>query len=395
MRKKRIKAVSVAVASAISLSLMTGTVLATNAETLSTATTSRYDSIDINSITSEGGNPAEISSSASALAAEKMWYEYITYSPQPVASCRLDDERRLIFYDPYDYTNSMVMEVVGQESDWSSASSIEVSYTRGSSMEMLKGESADVSTSVDVQQGVDVSYGYAEDVSVSTSESWSSTFETSLDVETQTAVSSSVSNGSHQDVEGSIGGKIAGIGVEAKYSNGASHEETSGIEVSTGSSVHTGYSDSKGGSIDFSTTSSVNAGWSVLANRVTSSTGSNVSTSTSWSTEESTTVTRTFDAAYFNESGSPLQWKIVQYEVQMPMKFDLQCLINGEWVTTDSDYCVLTTLQGTCRAWMQNTQAYIEHWGTGEPVTWDAFWSSFFTKESLLAAYQNKLYPSN
>lgn len=387
MRKKRIKAVSVAVASAISLSLMTGTVLATNAETLSTATTSRYDSIDINSITSEGGNPAEISSSASALAAEKMWYEYITYSPQPVASYRLNDERRLLFYDPYDYTNSMVMEVVGQESDWSSASSIEVSYTRGSSMEMLKGESTDVSTSVEVQQGADVSYGYSEDVSKSSSVNWSATKEDSLDIETQTAFSTTLG------VKGTISATAGTVIANATTSSEVSTE--TGMEVSTGATAHTGTSVSEGGSIDFSESSSTNTGWTILANRITSSTGSNVSTSTSWSTEESTTVTRTFDAAYFNESGSPLQWKIVQYEVQMPMKFDLQCLINGEWVTTDSDYCVLTTLQGTCRAWMQNTQAYIEHWGTGEPVTWDAFWSSFFTKESLLAAYQNKLYPSN
>ena len=45
--------------------------------------------------------------------------------------------------------------------------------------------------------------------------------------------------------------------------------------------------------------------------------------------------------------------------------------------------------------WLQNNVAYYEHWGTGEPVTWDEFWSQFFTEEKLIEAYKNKLYPDN
>ena len=33
--------------------------------------------------------------------------------------------------------------------------------------------------------------------------------------------------------------------------------------------------------------------------------------------------------------------------------------------------------------------------GTGEAVLWDDFWDGFFTEESLIAAYKNKLYPDN
>ena len=38
----------------------------------------KYQKIDINSILGQGENPPEISGAASAAAAEKVWYEYIT-----------------------------------------------------------------------------------------------------------------------------------------------------------------------------------------------------------------------------------------------------------------------------------------------------------------------------
>ena len=61
-----------------------------------------------------------------------------------------------------------------------------------------------------------------------------------------------------------------------------------------------------------------------MANRVTKATGSASSTNTNWSTEDSKTVTQVYNAAYFNTAGSPLQWKVVQYTVYMPMKYELQ-----------------------------------------------------------------------
>ena len=96
---------------------------------------------------------------------------------------------------------------------------------------------------------------------------------------------------------------------------------------------------------------------------------------------------------YFNSDGVPLQWKIIKYTVMMPMMYQVEFLIDDEWVINDYNYCLLTTIQGTCRAWLENNTAYYEHWGTGEKVTWDEFWSQFFTKEELVQAYQNRLYP--
>ena len=79
----------------------------------------------------------------------------------------------------------------------------------------------------------------------------------------------------------------------------------------------------------------------------------------------------------------------------MPMYYIVQRKVGDEWINVGEDFCLLTTLQGTCRSWIENNVVYYEHWGTGEKVTWNDFWSGFFTKEGLAAAYQNKLYPDN
>ena len=42
---------------------------------------------------------------------------------------------------------------------------------------------------------------------------------------------------------------------------------------------------------------------------------------------------------------------------------------------------------------MQNGQVYYEDWGNGEPVVAEDFWAQFMTKEQLMNAYSNKLYP--
>jgi hypothetical protein len=106
-------------------------------------------------------------------------------------------------------------------------------------------------------------------------------------------------------------------------------------------------------------------------------------------------VTTIYLAQYFNEDGSPLSWKIVQYAVFMPLRYDLQTKVGNEWLTVYSGYSLLTPVQGTCRAYMKNNVAYIEDWGTGLPVTWDDFWNGFFTTTTLKNAYENKLYPEN
>ena len=145
--------------------------------------------------------------------------------------------------------------------------------------------------------------------------------------------------------------------------------------------------------VEYNTVSSTD-GWTQLSDRVTKTIGSSISTNTGWSETESTTVTKTYAATHFASDGvTPLPWAIVHYQVQMPMKCSLQVKYSGEWVTMSTVYCLLATVQGTCRSWMQNGQVYYEDWGNGEPVVATDFWSQFTTKENLIKAYQDKLYP--
>ena len=120
-----------------------------------------------------------------------------------------------------------------------------------------------------------------------------------------------------------------------------------------------------------------------------------VSTSESFSISGSQTVGVSYNAVYFNEEGAPLQWTVVGYTVYLPIFVEVEELVNGEWVKSDEAYCVMKTLEGHCRAFIRNGTAYCEHWATGEPVTWDNFWDQFFTKESIVEAWQNKLIPNN
>lgn len=346
-----------------------------------------HEKVSINEITNDGGNPEEISGAASALGEKKQWFEYIPYSPQPVSTVRINDDHRLLFYDPYEYSSAMVMEVTGSESEWSSANSITVSYTTSNSISDAMSSSSNSGTSVQVQNGRDESYSHSSGTSTSVTKSWSDStgssdtntythtdtysfdakFETSIKVKTPVS-------------EVGFGGSV-GSSWGDNDSNTTSHVDNS--------------SHTDGGSDVSGTSDSVTDGWSTVADRITTSTGATKSTSKTWSTNDSKTVTRTFNAAYFNESGSPLQWKIVEYSVYMPMKYDLQCKIDGDWVTTDSAFCLLRTIQGACRAYLKNTQTYVEDWGTGEPVVWDDFWNGFFSQEQLMNAYNNKLYPES
>ena len=76
-------------------------VLGTDTAQASAVTATRYGSPDINALMGAGEEPEEISVSAGATYQEKAWYEYVMYSDHAVASYRLDDDQRLLFYDPY------------------------------------------------------------------------------------------------------------------------------------------------------------------------------------------------------------------------------------------------------------------------------------------------------
>lgn len=127
------------------------------AEQTSNSKKSKYDKFDINELTGNGQEPEELSVSAGAEYLEKAWYEYITYSEHAVSSYRLDDDTRLLFYDPYTYCNAMIMDVNfdATSTQFDTMSSYSVSHTNSKSIEACVA-STDTYTSATQTSGRDV-----------------------------------------------------------------------------------------------------------------------------------------------------------------------------------------------------------------------------------------------
>lgn len=372
----------------------------------------RYDSPDINELTAFGKEPEDISVSAGAEYMEKAWYEYVTYADKAVASYRLRDDSRLLFYDPYTYTNAMVMDVEFDASttEFDTMSSYTVSkavtktITSGVSSTDTYTSATQTSgkdeTHTDVTNGGSTKTTYNHDVSTVTVGKVSN--ETGYSYLKKDYTTTSVLENTQILTASAFGGTdvfketitIGGYTNETTNNNTAwlTDKVTNTTTYSDDYKTVTTYSGDS--TVEDSTTSTTD-GWTQLSARVTKTIGSSNSTSTSWSEEESVTVTKTYAATHFASDGvTPLPWAIVHYKVEMPMKVCLQVKHSGEWVTVSTVYCMLTTVKGTCRAWMQNGQVYYEDWGNGEPVVATDFWAQFMTKEQLMSAYTNKLYPT-
>lgn len=439
-RKLIIKIIAAAIA--LSMPFTTGIVTtAANKNSVkseSDDTNLKYDSPDINKLTGHGKEPEDLSVSAGAKYLEKAWYEYVTYSDKAVSSYRLDDDYRLLFYDPYTYTNAMVMEVKfdAATSEFDTMSSYTISKTNSKSISSCV-SSTQTNTSATQTSGKDVTHSNVENKgntktiynhsiddyttgTVKEYTDYSYVLKTSESSSIEAGVTSSLITESKTIIGSEAGGEAgfegpvptgnatfnafaseeitvgSDIGASTTTSNTSNSEwytdrETNTTEYSDGYKTTTEYTGSD--TVEYNTTSTTD-GWTELSARVTKTLGSSKSTSSSWSEEESTTVTKTYAATHFASDGvTPLPWAIVHYEVQMPMKVCMQAKYSGEWVTISTTYCMLTTVKGTCRAWMQNGQVYYEDWGSGEPVVATDFWSQFMTKEQIMKVYQNKLYP--
>ena len=373
----------------------------------------RYDSPDINDLTGHGANPEEISIAATAHYAEKKWYEYVTYSENAVASYRIDDSNRILFYDPFTYTNTMVMDVKfdATTTEFDTMSSYSISHTTSKTITTAD-SSTYTSTDATQSSGIDKTGSKVEN-SGSTITRYNHTTETNDDggksttknygtqiTDDETVITNETI---HKNLKEQIGvdeGIVAIIenedGIDISFTQNwgtikTSLEGTGSITETDPSKTTTTYS---GEDTVEHNTESKTEGWTELSDRITKTIGSSRSTSINWSETESTTVTKTYVATHFAADGvTPLPWAIVHYEVQMPMKCCMQYKYQGEWITVGTTYCMLTTVKGTCRTWIENGQAYYEDWGSGEPVVATDFWAQFMTKDQLMNAYQNKLYP--
>lgn len=388
----------------------------------------KYESPNINKLTGMGEEPEDLSVSAGTKYQEKAWYEYVTYSDKAVASYRLSDDTRLLFYDPYTYTNAMVMDVQfdAATNEFDTMSSYTISKTTSKTI-IACVESTETSTNAAQTSGRDKThtevvnggeiktvYNHTEDVKTSGTVKEHTDYEYKLAATKDESYTSTHSYTTLTSLESETGFEIGAAGLNSTFTEtihiGGGAETSDGNEKTTSinhawltdrSTNTTEYSPdyktttsfSGDATVDDNTTSTTD-GWTELSARVTKTLGSSRSTSNSWSEEESTTITKTYAATHFASDGvTPLPWAIVHYEVQMPMKCVLQIKSSGEWVSISEIYCMLTTVKGTCRAWMQNGQVYYEDWGSGEPIVAADFWAQFLTKEQLMNAYTNKLYP--
>ncbi len=371
---------------------------------------SSYDSPDINALMGAGEEPEEISVSAGATYQEKAWYEYVMYSEHAVSSYRLDDDHRLLFYDPYTYTNAMLMDVQfdANTTDFDTMSEYSVSSVKSKTIcaqtESTYTTSSAVQTSgkdefgstVQNSGGTHTKYNYDEihktDGTVQDT--------TTYGYKAYDTVSLTISE--TLELQTVTGTNDFGLPqVEIEVGSNTTVQDTFGMEwlqnEVTNETTYKGYKTTTTHDYEYDVedrTKSETTGWEQLSARVTKSIGSTSSTSTGWSETESTTVTKRYAATHFASDGvTPLPWAVVHYQVQMPMKCCLQVKYSGEWVTITTVYCLLTTVQGTCRAWISNGQVNYEDWGSGEPVVATDFWSQFMTREQLINAYKNKLYP--
>lgn len=381
-----------------------------------TTITEKYAKPDLNALIGIGGEPEELSVSAGATYQEKAWYEYVSYSENAVCSYRLNDDYRILFYDPYTYTNSMIMDVQfdAATTDFDTMSSYTVSNTTSKTIntctESTYTDSSATQTSgldqyhVDVQNGGKATTTYNHDTTVTTKGTVKE--DTKYTYKSIEYLTESLTTTVGTETGATLGATGAGTTVSASLQE--SVQINNNVAIVQDGQTHTtdygsGYkttTTNSGKSTVEDNTNSVTDGWEQLAARVTKTTGSSSSTSTSWSETESVTVSKTYVATHFASDGvTPLPWAIVHYSVQMPMKCCLQVKYSGEWVTLSTVYCLLTTVKGTCRAWRQNGQVYYEDWGNGEPVVENDFWSQFLTVDRLIQLYngtedQKKLYPT-
>lgn len=362
MKRNMIRILLLLVAFCVSAGMIGITAWATSSGR-SAAQAPKYEKLDTNELMNLGQDPEEISVQTQVEYFEKKWYEYISYSDQAVASYRVDDNTRLLFYDPYDYISSMVMDLKYEdEIGWSTANSVTITHEFSTTISNEEATSTDYSSSVEEVNGRDVTYSKVKNSGTTVTE-YAHTEKTH-----EEGLGGSIGLGTGEN-------PFISFDVSGSFSSSDSTTDFSGKDTVTDN------------------TESETNGWTEFADRITKTTGSSASTSKSWSTTETKSISRTFEAAYFNTDNAPLLWTIVHFEVKMPMKTVLQIKIGDEWKTIDSTYVLLTTISGSCRAWQENGNTYYEHWATGEPTVDADFWRGFMTEGDLIDAYQNKLYP--
>lgn len=75
------------------------------------AADSKYEKPSLNEVAAEGVEPEPLAPEESAISTSKMWYEYITYSAEPLHEQQITSKMKIAYYDPYDYNYGTIMEI--------------------------------------------------------------------------------------------------------------------------------------------------------------------------------------------------------------------------------------------------------------------------------------------
>lgn len=94
----------------------------------------------------------------------------------------------------------------------------------------------------------------------------------------------------------------------------------------------------------------------------------------------SESVSRTFSRRNDDEVKN-VGWKLCEYVVQVPYYVVATQEIDGETVTVLEQYVTYNLLSGVCSVY---ANGYIEHWGTGELVSYADFFEGFVTATDLI-----------
>ena len=167
---------------------------------------------------------------------------------------------------------------------------------------------------------------------------------------------------------------------------------TTANEISVSYTTSKSSSWSHGWSVDLGFEESVEAGALIAKTEVSFS--QNLGYNGSWTGSSDSEVSKsvTYNAIYHNANGTPYRWRIVKYTVKLPIYCQVMQLINGEWVVIEDNYLLLTTVEGTCREWIDNT-AKIEDWRTGEAVEVTDFWDQYLSPDAIIDIFKGKLMP--
>jgi hypothetical protein len=115
-----------------------------------------------------------------------------------------------------------------------------------------------------------------------------------------------------------------------------------------------------------------------------------LSSDSSWSHSQTQTYSQTFQAKYYNSNGTAYSWRVVSYNLEMPILVCQEKLVNNEWIVVKKEYTSVSVAQGLCRQWIEDGNIYYESWSNGNAVLQEDFWANSYNWDNLAYVFKLK-----